>query len=175
LFGLIQSPDILKKQWITRFLQHLSILEITELLSSHCLNDYFSFAWVRNPWDRMVSIYFNKDPDLVAMAAGYGLNLNKLSFSEFVFETRDLAHVHLLNQSRFIVGDHGQIAVNYVGRFERYSQDMTVVCNHLGIVAEIPHVNISSHGHYRDYYNSQTLAEIAKRYEMDIDLSGYTF
>ncbi len=175
LFGLIQSPDILKKQWVTRFLQHLSIHEIAELLSSYCLNQYFSFSWVRNPWDRMVSIYSNKDPDMLAMAANLGLDLTKLGFSDFVDQTRDLFHVHLLDQSRFITDKDDRIAVNFVGRFERYTQDMNFVCSKLGIISKIPHMNISTRGNYRDYYNDHTIAEISKRYEIDIDLFGYTF
>lgn len=175
LFGLIQSPDLLAKTWGTRFLQHLSFTEISSLVTGSLLDTYFSFSWVRNPWDRMVSIYSNKDPDMLAFARNSGIFLDGLSFTEFVFQTRALTHVHLTDQASFITDIQGRMTVDFIGRFENFACDYQKLCDHLGISLPLQHKNASRHHAYQNYYNDQTLAEISRRYERDIDLFGYTF
>lgn len=174
-FGRIQSAELLQYGWITRYLQHLSWQELACLLPATVIEGYFCFSFVRNPWDRMVSIYSNPDPDLLQMARGAGLELAGLSFTDFVLATRELSHVHLLAQSRFITDASGAVAVNFLGRFERFGTDMQTVLDQLGLTLDLPHLNRSCHTAYRDYYTAQTRVEIARRYEQDVDLLRYTF
>ena len=175
MFGLVQSPELLAKGWISRFLQHLSIEELREILPSQIAADYFSFAWVRNPWDRMVSVYFNKDPDMLQQARNQGIALEGLSFRDFLERTEGFSHVHLLEQARFVVDSQERICVDFVGRFESLADDFRILCDRLGILAHLPHRNASVHGQYRQYYTEETREMVAVRYRRDIELFGYEF
>lgn len=175
LFGLIQTPDLISRHWTTHFLQHLSISQISSLISSSVLKRYFSFSWVRNPWDRMVSIYTNKDPDMLNHGRQQGLFLEEMSFEEFVFATSNFTHVHLLDQTSFVTDTSGNIQVDFIGRFETFAADIVKLSSFIGIELTLPHKNISVHLPYKDYYNTATQQEISCRYARDIDLFSYTF
>jgi hypothetical protein len=175
MFGLVQSPELLAKGWVTRFLQHLSMGELRELLPPALTADYLSFAWVRNPWDRMVSTYFNKDPDMVQQARSQGIDLTELSFRDFLERTAEVSHVHLLEQTRFVTDERGRIIVDFIGRFETLAADFRTLCERLRIQPSLPHRNASTHGHYRQYYTAETRAMVAARYGRDIEMFGYDF
>jgi hypothetical protein len=181
MFGQIQSKELLAKGWNLRFLQHLSWNELEEILPEEKRLGYFSFSWIRNPWDRLVSIFFNKDPDMLEFAAKQGLDLASLDFKSFLFAIQNFEHVHLRPQYEFIFDVNGIQQVDFIGQFERFNQDFTSMCaalqDHTGTqhTLILPHKNASTHRFYREYYDNQTRHLVAKRYKMDIEKFGYTF
>lgn len=143
--------------------------------------DYFKFGFVRNPWDRVISFWHNKI-----------LNKKKPSFLERIkyakqekletldgllefLETQDLSsgNTHYRWQSANI--DLNE--VNFIGRFENFSQDLQRVLFELGFPpTSIPHKNnTKKRKPYQDYYNLDQRKKVAKLYEKDIQLFGYTF
>ena len=85
MFGLIKSPALKKKVRSTSFLQHLTAKELRRLLPSQ-FSSYYRFAFVRNPWSRMVSLYH------------YHIRDKRFSFNEFVALTRGSEHWHATTQ-----------------------------------------------------------------------------
>lgn len=177
LFGLIQSPALLARGWSTQFLQHLSYSELATLAPAEALSQYLSFAWVRNPWERMVSVYSNTDPNLLQKADRQGLQLRGLSFRDFVTALEGFEHVHLRPQHEFILAQNGQPQVDFIGRFEHFSRDFTQLIRRLDLGPEItlPHKNASKHPAYRDFYDDATRRIIEQRYRADIAHFGYAF
>lgn len=174
MFGLIQSADLLERVTVSRFLQHATAREVLALLPAECAS-YFSFAFVRNPWDRMVSIFCHKDPNLVMHAAAAGVDLHSLSFDQFLGYAREVAHVHLLPQAKFIYDERGASLVDFLGRFERLEQDFAVVKERLQVDVALARYNRSSHENYRTYYNGQRRRLVAELYREDIEAFGYKF
>jgi hypothetical protein len=174
LFGLIQSPDLRQKGFLSHFLQHLTWPQLRELLPPEC-RGYFTFSVVRNPWERMVSTYANKDPDMLMHARAQGLELEGLSFEEFLEKTENFQHIHLLPQHEFIYDQQGTPLVDFIGRFERLAEDFQRICARLGVDGGLPHRNPSRHRPYRDYYDNTTQDMVAQRYRRDIALLGYEF
>lgn len=155
---------------------------------------YFSFGFVRNPWDRLVSHYSmirdkidELTPEQRAEPRPFKIELwNYVLHFSHDFDSfldnctgliwdRDCYKSFLFNQIDYLSDDKGEIVVDYVGRFENFEQDATAVLARIGIEAEVPRLNRSSRGDYHDYYTPRTRDLVAKRFARDIQAFGYEF
>lgn len=177
LFGRIRSADLVELGSISRFLQHLTLPEVRAVLPASA--SWFSFSFVRNPWDRMVSIHSRPDPQLVSVGHSRGLQLDQLSFEAFLDATADLEHAHLRPQADYVTDGEGRLLVDYLGRFERLEADFEEVCRRLGSTARLTHENRSPgrdrRRDYRSYYDERTRELVAQRYRRDVEAFGYEF
>lgn len=150
---------------------HSTALETKAALPDRVYNDFFTFAFVRNPWDWLVSHYHyilkspgRTDFDLVAGMAGYDEYV-----AYFVNEVGSL-------QRDFVADQNGTILVDYLGKFENLAEDFRYVCQKVSLNLELPHVNKSRHKNYRSYYENQiTRDRFDKHFQEDIEMFGYSF
>lgn len=145
-------------------------------------NEYFRFAFVRNPLDRLLSCYSQKIV-LYARQTGpphqfwrYGSRFHAaMSFAEFVQEVAKipdaLSDEHFRSQHTFLV-HRGELCCDHLARFETLQCDWQRLRERFGF-GELPHENRSPHGPYRDEYTPELARLAAKRYAKDIDLFGY--
>ena len=175
MFGLVRSPDLLARGLGSAFLQHLSMQELLDVHAPQALAGYFSFGVVRNPWDRMVSVYRRTDPNLLERASAQGIELAGLAFGEFLERSAALSHAHLAEQSRFLCDASGRTLVDFVARFETLAEDFRKVCERLGAQATLPRLNTSQRDDYRAYYDERSRALVERRYRRDIERFGYAF
>jgi len=125
---------------------HLSASQLYDLYPHLC--GRFSFAFVRNPWDRMVSYWSIGRP-----------------WRDRVLDWSLPPQVQYLDAP-----------IDFVGRYESLASDFDVVCQSLGIRTPVlPHLLASERGHYREYYDDDLAAAVADRYAEDIARFGYTF
>lgn len=118
-------------------------------------DEYKTFAFVRNPWDRMVSLYCH-------FGKGY--------FKDFVFNSPE---IYVKPQLHYIT-ENGKIIVKHIGRFETLKQDFENL-NPSFIPYNFPHYNKSNHLHYREYYDKETIACVRDHFEADINTFGYSY
>jgi hypothetical protein len=141
---------------------------------------YFKFAFVRNPWDRLVSTYFFLKKD--------GMNeLDRAWAREYLspygdfddFVKRGLRRieiqswVHFRPQCEFIAAQDGTLMVDFVGRFERLHEDFAVVSNKLGLPVNLRHTNSGEHGRFESLYSAATAEIVGDVYARDIETFGY--
>jgi hypothetical protein len=189
--GMLLKPNSEPSKGPPR-LAHLTAQEYLELgyLSAAEFSAMFSFAFVRNPWDRLVSEYVYRQ--------------YKCSFEDFIvncFPTpkdddyikgRDL-YRHVIPQVDFICDCDGEVMVDFVGKFENIGEDFAAVTEQItGNRLSLPHKNKSSKSplkkwlgltktkhakkrHYSEYYNNQTREIVAEKYQRDITLFNYEF
>ncbi len=138
-------------------------------------DNYYRFAFVRNPWDKLVSIYSNTDFNLLMQAQAQGIELKCLEFPEFIRRIAEIQHIHLLPQYDFIYAENGQCLVNFIGRFEQLQGDFAQVCQTLNLDIQLPHHNASVHTPYQDYYTEESKAWVGERYQVDIETFNYHF
>ncbi|MGJ8691879.1 MAG: sulfotransferase family protein [Thalassotalea sp.] len=151
---------------------------------------YFSFAFVRNPWERLVSEYLHKKIDKKMTLKEYFLHGLP---SENLFCDK---YRHIMSQSDYLFDQAGNQLVTFIGRFENIQQDFDYVCQQLGIEdSTLPHKN-SARGfrrlwtrrirhifrvnkrvkrHYSEFYDEELKQLVAIKYQKDIELFNYKF
>ena len=154
--------------------------------------DHFKFAFVRNPWDRLVSLYFQKiagagrdygGPDLNP-AGVEGRFYRGMPFAEYieaVCATPDEeANPHFRSQHLVVCPRvDGEIAADFVGRFESLPDDFSRVAGMIGAPdLELPH-RLRSKARkkqpYSDFYDARLRDLAGKRFREDIQTFGYSF
>lgn len=134
---------------------------------------YFKFAFVRNPWDRVVSCYCNKviPKNHRAFEECFGKDFNY--FIDFI-NRQDLitADPHIrLQSSLFPIKE-----MDFIGKLENFPEDLSYVLSILKLDHfPIGHKNKTNHKHYSQYYSEHTKKIIAKKYKVDIQNFGYEF
>lgn len=157
--------------------KHLSAEESKERYAEHW-DDYYKFAFVRNPWAIEVSWYFWK-------------RSRDVGFKEFIVneEVNEAAKVSKgMRDRRFekFWSDHGscsnwlacggEIEMDFIGKVENIKSDLATVCAHLGTpVTKRMQWNRTRHKHYSHYYGDETKSIVAKRYENDLTNFGYEY
>ena len=155
----------------------------------HTFDSYFKFAFVRNPWDRLVSEFTYRE------------DYQGLTFKHFVMNRLPKesqytdSYRHIMPQTKFVFNNEGKQLVDFIGRFENLQQDFAYVCSKLNIPpAILPHINVSSSQslkskltqllklkkktkrlHYTDYYDAETQEIVGTMYAEDIKTFNYTF
>ncbi len=150
--------------------KHSRVQHAIEYLGAERFKQYYSFAFVRNPWDWQLSLYFQilNDPT----SHHYTIVKDLKNFENYVdWRVHDACRL----QSDFL-GVDGKKMVSYVGRYESLNADFEYIQQQIGIpVTSLPHLNNRQKGAYRKYYNETTRKMIQEAYQKDIDAFGYTF
>jgi hypothetical protein len=147
--------------------KHMPAYRCIRLVGDSTWNEYFTFAFVRNPWDRAASAYirhFHKseeDP--------------KNGFDAWI-KAGARPWISKRQLSQFLTDDNGQIVVDFVGRFERLEQDFNHICDILSINTNLPHRNKSPISRaYQELYTEENKEIVANWAKQDIELFGYKF
>jgi chondroitin 4-sulfotransferase 11 len=177
LFGRIQDGS--KNRYLSNHLQHLTAHEVKQRVGEAIWDEYFKFAIVRNPWDRMVSIYKYGDGSLrQQIKTTFGKKYEELGFREFVeiSKTLDLTNIHLLPQYEFIEHDN-RLIVDYIGYYENYNKTVKEILSILGLKEQyIPVTRKSKRTKsYWQYYTPRTYQKVKKLYHKDIQKLNYSF
>lgn len=153
-----------------RFRTHTSAAILERHLPPAVFHDLFKFSFVRNPWDLLVSYYHfvRKSPNHHRSRQANRLR----SFEEYaLYELRR----NKISQTRMLTDRQGRLLVDFVGHTETIERDFATICNRIGVEAELPHVNRSGHGDYRDYYTDRLIDRVGAHFAEDIERFGYAF
>lgn len=151
--------------------------------------DYFKFAFVRNPYDRLVSCYAEKiRPKKIGIEQGPygGVSLRPgMSFREFAEAVCQIpdeeADVHFRSQYVGVCGDGPDrpVLVDFLGRYENLEDDFSRVGEAIGAPLSLPpNPNPSKRRagrHYRDFYDDELAEMVGERYREDVRIFGYSF
>ena len=152
------------------FPEHATGREVERCLPAPLFASLFKFAFVRNPWDRLVSRYAfllrNADHPR------HGLVSGMKDFSDYV--AWEIGRGKMF-QHTYVTDSRGELLMDFIGYYERLPEDFAKVCARLGVRAELPRANTSAHRDYRSYYTPATRDLVAGYFQRDIELFGYTF
>lgn len=180
---------------------HLTAAEYKEfnLLTDQQWDEYYSFAFTRNPWARMVSFY------------KYMRYYQVMTFDNFLLNQLDVIweneYWFLRPQHEFILDREGNQLVDYIGKFENLQDDFNKIARKLDIKNKtLPIVNKSKpisgihrlkevffmlyyqpklviglgkdnvcSQNYRDYYTDELIDKVAEVYKNDIRYFNYAY
>ena len=156
------------------FKQHANCEELLthNHITTEVCNSFFKFAFVRNPFDRAVSIYKYIQKQESAKCRDNFI-LSK-TFKQF-------AATNLISESGknsiWFSDQYSQVKdCDFIGRFETLQADFDIVCQKLGITRNpLPVKNTTKHEHYSEYYDEETIEIVARKYHADIIRFGYKF
>jgi hypothetical protein len=169
--------------------KHFFARELRDIHGRVAWDSRFKFAFVRNPWDRLVSWWSMidnardfVDPERPPNSFfGYVLERAR-NFEEFILRCTDEiidsdGRKHIFrNQIDYLVDDNGTIIVDFIGRFEYLQESFNEVCYRLGRApVALPRINDSRHAAYTEYYTSAMAETVAQHYAGDIEKFGYRF
>lgn len=148
---------------------HINLQQIRPCLDEGQFENYFKFAFVRNPYDRFVSYcaFMSRDTgQFAADAKGF--------MKHVLFRVRPQDHVLFQPQHSFLVDENGELLSDFVGRVEEMQAGYDAVCAKLVVAsAELAVVNASQRGGYLQYYDDELLQGVREYYRDDFKLFGY--
>jgi hypothetical protein len=141
-------------------------------------DNYFTFGFVRNPWDRMSSFYrylVEKKRPIPEMET-----IN--SFRDFLLQAEDgvtwIKNFYSMRpQLDYFTFSDGVMRLGFLGHFEHLSEDISTVSECIGHPIQLPHRNRSSNmgRDYRKEYDDEMVRIVESLFMDDINHFGYTF
>lgn len=157
-YGIIgeRGPNVKNKKWKN----HLNAEKIKLYLGQERFNSYLKFCVIRNPYDKMVSLYFFKK--------------SKLPFIDFVKkETCNNFNIHAIKNKS---------VCDYFIRFEHLEEDIKNLCNKLNInnidLSLLPKFKSEyrkDKKHWSEYYNDITRKIVYNNHKIEFDTFGYDY
>ena len=140
----------------------------------------FTFAFVRNPWDRLVSLclYHNRH------------RATNIGFDEFLMGGKrhlvdeysiDLVFNSPFEQKSFLCDAKGKVLVDFIGKMENFTEDFNYVRERLGLPPQEKFIVLNSQfkykydGDYRGYYNKESRRFVGDLCKWEIEKFGYAF
>jgi Sulfotransferase family len=146
--------------------------------------DYFKFAFVRNPWDRLVSAFlFLKQGGMNETDQAWAReHLSSFQdFDSFVRHGLRLREIreatHFRPQSDFICLGRNRPELDFIGFYENLEPDFSYICTRLNLVSSLltDNKNKFRRKDYQAYYTEHTRRMVAEFYEDDLRILGYSF
>lgn len=153
-----------------RYRTHATLADAQSRMPSTRYREYFKFAFVRNPWDRLVSEY-----NAALSKARKPRHRRIASLGGFPAYVQYEIRRGKFFQYPKICGLDGLPGLDFVGRFESLEKDFGRVCQTLGIDAKLDRLNAYSHVGYREYYDDETRERVARHWHREIEQFGYAF
>ncbi len=149
-----------------KYYNHISANRIRRYIGQPIWDSYFKFCVERNPWDRLISMYYwhcRSEP--------------RPTIAEFLDSDIPL-RLKLRGRDLYMID--GRVAVDAVCRFESLSEDLEKIRLQLGIPEklELPRTKSTfrkDKRNYREILSDAERARIAELFAEEIDLIGYQY
>jgi len=131
-------------------------------------SEYFKFAFFRNPWSLLISIFFyNKHI--------HNFSTDKKGVMEWLYYYNggDAYAPYLFDEK-------GNLVLDFIGKLERIDEDLKTVCEKIGVPVpeDIGHVGKQKNStrlHYTEYYPPHLKDKVAGMFSRSITILNYKF
>ncbi len=154
---------------------HMSAKQVRRVIGSS-FDDYFKFSVIRNPFDKIVSLFWHLNFSSLKKVDRDNFKLIKKRFNKFVSSniknSRDW-HIHSIGNAPIC---------NFYIRYESLDAGVAHVLNELGINEEfcLPKFKSGFRSRmidydYKDYYTKGSISIVKRVYKKEIDFFKYKF
>ena len=164
--GTSIEHSMLKGKSVPDSEKHLNAKQIKNIVKDEW-NSYFKFSIIRNPWDRIISMYHSKYYALQGVGKYAGRSL-KYFLNNFILPKWE----HGLQCS-----DYVNLSIDFIIRFENRQQDIEKLNNkfNLFIDGSIVTKKNKRHTDYKMYYDNETIEIVNKKFNKDINQFNYKY
>ena len=135
---------------------------------------YYKFAFVRNPWSRLVSCYAYDN--LVTKDFQLGGKFHGISFKNYIHERFTNGEAHWSCPQVDYLKIDGYLVTDFIGRCENMQADFDFVCKAVGLPQiQLPRHRKTKHKPYQEYYDKESEEAVRIAFQRDIDEFEYTF
>ena len=153
------------------FRAHDNIMSAKKRMPANAFDNYFKFAFVRNPWERLVSEY-----EFILTRPGHGRYKRVKNMPDFRAFIEMQITRHDAYQSNMLCDRNGDLLMDFVGKMENLESDWKTACEQGGIPYQaLPHRNITQREPYQRYYDKRSVQLVAKHWAKEIELFKYSF
>lgn len=148
---------------------HLKISEVQPFLLPGMWRDFYSFAIIRNPFDRFLSFCNFFYPDEMARTDDPIALMKKI-----IGDPKGRHHVLMQPQHRFLEDENGDLAVSFVGRYEHLQRDIKTICERLDLpFIELERINASDRMPLTRSFDRELEEMVIDNYRLDFENFGY--
>jgi hypothetical protein len=159
---------------LERFYNHMPAAKVRELLGESIWNSYYKFCVIRNPFDKVVSMFWMSLSEADRLNLKYGpFQIVQQKFYEYT-----------LNSSKFPLDRHiflidGELAVDHFIRFEFLNDDVKEVCRMLDIPPSVERLGFYKNNlrlrkeHFSGYYDAYSEKMVRDVFNWEINYFKY--
>lgn len=124
------------------------------------IDNFLKIGSVRNPWDRMLSLYLWTRPNI---------EFDNKRFNTFLRNSNYLSYLDYFNYKK-------ECVIDEFIRFETFNEDFNRICGLVGLDAiPLSNINKTNHTKYVNYYDDEGKDLVYSKYKNDIYKFGYSF
>lgn len=181
-FGESIQPFYRKRFGLSK---HSPASEVKKVIGAEKWSKFFTFAFVRNPFTRIYSIY-NFSKKWEGLPDKYKKTLLQFdSFQEFILSgilEKDPGYDNIFRPQVFWLTESinsKNIIVDYIGKVENLKEDLKYILQIIdakkliSLTETLPKLNRSEDFDISVYENTEVIERIAKIYSIDFELLGY--
>lgn len=157
--------------------RHLSAPEMRQAIGAEEWARRYTFSVIRNPFDRVASIYYYR-----VRTDQTGLAGRHLSFNRWVArvwgegDTRYMDDPRLFRPcAHWLCDEDGRPMVDDVARLETLESDWRRIAARLGVASTLPRTNRNTHPPHRAIFSDEARALVEMAFADDLGLFGYAF
>ena len=148
---------------------HPELAQTKKFLGEKIWNSYFKFAFVRNPYEIVVSRYFWERRGKLKIDDCSKENFKLWVKNELNNKSYDLLHPYTATNN---------IELDFIGRYENLQEDVDYICN----ILKLPKLTLGKNkagyrdkNHYTEYYDDEIKNIVKSFFNKDLKLFNYSF
>ena len=156
---------------------HPPIGVVKDFIGTESWNNFFKFAFVRNPWSLAVSRYHWNKRGVDCSVEDFNNFLTKYCSDEAHWGP---AHYYVNDLQQNYITLDGKEEINFIGKLETLKDDFETICS----ILNLPALKLSRgkgnykpkhFKHYTEYYNDNTRALVERYFSSDVNMFEYTY
>jgi len=162
---------------ISRY-EHVRASDVRSVLGRQRWSGLVTFSTIRNPWDRLVSMYYwrikTNQTGLAASGMAFDCWLDRCLRKRDSFYIKN--PLMLAPQTYWLSDRSGGLLVDKLLRFERLASDFSSICKAIGVEGvRLAHLKSTERKHYSMYFSDRDAELVGEIYADDIEAFGYRF